>query len=365
MTRVLFISLAAGAGHVQAAVALQKTAAKFFPNLTTAHLEMSEYLPALYRAGLVDSYHSITKKSPRFWSYLYSVSNTERFTRWAAAAISPAKFMGAGDFYRAVEEFAPDHIICTNSVPAYFLASPPPDVHITAPVSVVVTDYSLHWYWVQPNVQYYFVATEAIRRQLMRETSLNPAQIIVSGIPVEPVWYEAADRTLLAAKHGLNLDRPIVLALSGGHGLIDLSVVITQLEKIKQPLTVLAVAGKNEALREKLLALPKGRHDLRVLGWTNDMPDLTRVADVVISKSGGLTTTECMIAGRPLVAVFPIPGQEEANARFIIANNLGLMVKKDSAIAGTVERLLHSPLHPKSIKPAVPAGQTILKTILS
>lgn len=365
MTRVLFISLAAGAGHVQAAIALEKTAAKFFPDLVTAHIEMSEHLPALYRAGLVDSYHSITKKSPRFWSYIYSMSNTERFTRWAAAAISPAKFMGSKDFYRAIEEFAPDHIICTNSVPAYFLASPPPDVHINAPVSVVVTDYSLHWYWVQPHVQYYFVATEAIRRQLMREANINPAQVVVSGIPVEPVWYEQADRTALARKHGITLDRPIILALSGGHGLIDLTAVVTQLEKIKQPITIIAVAGKNKELREKLSALPKGRHQLHILGWTNDMPDLVRLADVVISKSGGLTTTECMVAGRPLVAVFPIPGQEEANARFITSNNLGLTIKKDSAIVSTVERLLLTPPLPKPVKPTVPAGQTILKTILA
>ncbi len=363
MTRVLFISLAAGAGHVQAAVALEKTAAKFFPNLTTAHIEMSEYLPAIYRAGLVDSYHSITKKSPKFWSYLYSLSNTERFTRWAAAAISPAKFMGAKDFYNAIEDFAPDHIVCTNSVPAYFLASPPPDVHITAPVSVVVTDYSLHWYWVQPNVQYYFVATEAVRRQLIREANISPVQVVVSGIPVEPIWYETANRTALANQHHVSLERPIILALSGGHGLIDLTTVVTELEKIKNPTTIIAVAGKNKKLYEKLNAMPQGRHTVQTLGWTDSMPDLVRLADVVISKSGGLTTTECMVAGRPLVAVFPIPGQEEANARFITSNNLGLVVKKDSAIASTVERLLKSPPQPKPVRPALPAGQTILKTI--
>jgi processive 1,2-diacylglycerol beta-glucosyltransferase len=120
MTRVLFISLAAGSGHVQAAAALEKTAAKSFPNLITKHLEMSEYLPTIYRAGLVDSYHSITKYSPRFWSYIYRLSNTERFTRFAATAITPTKFMGSSDFYQAIEDFKPDHIICTNSVPAYF-----------------------------------------------------------------------------------------------------------------------------------------------------------------------------------------------------------------------------------------------------
>lgn len=365
MTRVLFISLAAGAGHVKAAAALEKTAAEFFPNLTTAHLEMSEYLPTIYRAGLVDSYHSITKKTPRFWSYLYSFSNTERFTRWAATALTPAKFMGAKDFYRAIEDFAPDHIICTNSVPAYFLASPPPDIHITAPVSVVVTDYSLHWYWVQPNVRYYFVATVAMQRQLVREANLNPAQVIVSGIPIDPLWYKPVDRLRLAAHHNIQTDRPIILALSGGHGLIDLTKIVTQLEKIKQPATIVAVAGKNQNLQQKLQALPKNQHNLHVLGWTEAMPDLVRIADLVISKPGGLTTTECMIVGRPLVAVSPIPGQEEANARFITANNLGLTIKKDSALAGAVERLLKSPLLPKPVKPTTPAAHTILNKITS
>lgn len=363
MTRVLFISLAAGSGHVQAAAALEKTAAKLFPNLITKHLEMSEYLPAIYRAGLVDSYHSITKYSPRFWSYIYRLSNTERFTRFAATAITPTKFMGSSDFYQAIEDFQPDHIICTNSVPAYFLAEPPQNVHITAPVSVVVTDYSLHWYWVQPNVQYYFVATEAMRHQLIRETSIEPSQIIVSGIPVDPLWYEPIDRVALAAKHQIPLDRPIVLALSGGQGLIDLVEVVSQLEKTNTPLTIIAVAGKNQELKERLLTLTSTKHRLTILGWTNDLPDLVRLASLIVSKSGGLTTTECMVASRPLIAVFPIPGQEEANAKFIIANHLGVGLKKISALAGTVERLLREPLKPKSIKPTIPAAQTILNTI--
>ncbi len=363
MTRVLVISLAAGSGHVQAAVALEKTAAQFFPNLTVAHLEMSEYLPALYRAGLVDSYHSITKKSPRFWSYLYSVSNSKRFTKFAAKTITPAKFFGSKAFYQAIIDFAPDHIICTNSVPAYFLAEPPPGITITAPVSVVVTDYGLHWYWVQPKVRYYFVATEFVRGQLIREAKLDPNQVIVSGIPVAPAWYEPFDRTALAQKYQVSLDKPVILALSGGQGLIDLTVVVKRLEKLTEPTTIIAVAGKNEALYQRLKALPTSHHDLRVLGWTEDMADLVRLADVVISKSGGLTTTECLVAGRPLVAVFPIPGQEEANARFITNNQLGLVVKKDSAIASTVSRILLRPYTPKPVRPLSPAAQTILKTI--
>ena len=365
MTRVLFISLAAGAGHVQAAVALEKTAAQFFPDLITAHLEMSDYLPAIYRAGLVDSYHSITKRSPRIWSYLYSLSNTERFTHLAALAITPAKFMGSSAFYEAVQNFQPDHIICTNSVPAYFLAEPPQGFNLTAPVSVVVTDYGLHWYWIQPNVAHYFVATETMRRQLIREAKVKPSQVVVSGIPVDPLWYETTNRAILAKAHQIPLDRPVVLILSGGHGLIDLAEIVPLLEQVAQPLTIIAVAGKNKAMHKKLSALPKNKHRLEILGWTSGMPDLVRVADLVISKPGGLTTTECLIAGKPLIAIHPIPGQEEANVKFITANHLGLSIKKNNALPGAVERLLREPFQPKPVKPIIPAAQTIFKTILA
>lgn len=365
MTRVLFISLAAGAGHVQAAAALEKTAAQFFPDLVTTHLEMSEYLPAIYRAGLVDSYHTITKRSPRFWSYLYSLSNTKQFTRLAAKAITPTKFMGSTAFYEAVQNFKPDHIICTNSVPAYFLAEPPKGFDITAPVSVVVTDYGLHWYWIQPKVAYYFVATEAMRRQLIRTTAIKAHQVVVSGIPIDPAWYKPAKLEALVKAQRISTTRPIVLVLSGGHGLIDLTEIIPQLEHVTTPLTIIAVAGKNAAMQKKLLKLPKNKHRLHVLGWTNDMPGLVRLADIIISKPGGLTTTECLVAGKPLVAIKPIPGQEEANAKFIVTNHLGVSLKKISALPGAVERLLNQPLQPKSVKPSVPAAQTILKTILA
>jgi processive 1,2-diacylglycerol beta-glucosyltransferase len=113
------------------------------------------------------------------------------------------------------------------------------------------------------------------------------------------------------------------------------------------PLEVVVVSGRNEALKEQLeLVVVPERHGARVLGFTDQMDELMAAADLVVSKPGGLTTSETLARGAAMVIVNPIPGQESRNSDYLLEhgaaikiNNLGTLTYKLKHLLADRERL--------------------------
>src|SRR5690606_11449412 len=110
------------------------------------------------------------------------------------------------------------------------------------------------------------------------------------------------------------------------------------------PLQVVVVAGRNEALAEELRkGTPPARHRVKVLGFTRELDELMAVADLVVSKPGGLTTSEVLARGAAMVIVNPIPGQESRNSDFLLENGAAIKVNNVSTLAYKIDTLLADP----------------------
>ena len=116
---------------------------------------------------------------------------------------------------------------------------------------------------------------------------------------------------------GLRDDLPTLLVLSGGFGMGPVAEILGELDKIPTPFQTLVVAGRNEALRRELAAQDR-KHPTHVLGFVRNMHELMTISDLLITKPGGLTTSEALALGRPLFILNPIPGQEAANSDFLL-----------------------------------------------
>src|SRR5205814_1927593 len=137
-------------------------------------------------------------------------------------------------------------------------------------------------------------------------------RIHVTGIPVGQAFGERRDVVSARARYGLDPGRPTVLFLSGGFAAGPVAKSILGIWADRPDAQVLAVCGTNERARRRLAALPRpAGGSLHAIGFTDEVPDLMAVADVVVSKSGGLSTSECMAAGKPMVVSAAIAGQEE------------------------------------------------------
>jgi processive 1,2-diacylglycerol beta-glucosyltransferase len=164
---------------------------------------------------------------------------------------------------------------------------------------------------------------------------------LVSGIPIDPAFALPFDKAELLRAFGLDPQRPVVLVMGGGMGPAPLDKVVEILELCGLPLQVLAVCGHNQKMRQRLERLRSMvALDLHVFGWTDTVPELMAVADLLISKPGGVTAAEALAIGLPMVLTHPIPGPEERHLRYLEQQSVAVRARALGEIPQLVSRLL-------------------------
>jgi processive 1,2-diacylglycerol beta-glucosyltransferase len=172
--------------------------------------------------------------------------------------------------------------------------------------------------------------------------------VTVSGIPIDPVFAQAKDRAEMRRKHGLLPDRLTILISAGGFGVGPIAHLVKSLLELRHPAQVIAIAGRSEELKAELEALrggvPSGhRVQIHVEGYTREMDEFMSAADLLLGKPGGLTTSEALAKGLPLVVVNPIPGQEERNADHLLEEGAAIRCNNLPVLAEKIDRLLDDP----------------------
>jgi len=179
-----------------------------------------------------------------------------------------------------------------------------------------------------------------------------PAErITVTGIPIHPVFAREKPRAEALKKQGLKGDRPVVLQLAGGFGVGPIEQLYSGLLAIETPLEVVVVCGKNEKTRARLAGLSvPARHRAKVLGFTTEMDELLCAADLVLSKPGGLTTSEILARGAAFAIVNPIPGQESRNSDYLLENGAAVKINNLPTMSLKLAPLLADPRRLQSLK---------------
>lgn len=357
--RVLIASVSAGSGHIRAAEALKAQAAILHPEWEVLHLDLAEFVSLPTKKAFFDSYGMLVRQLPELWGYIYEKADSPKRRKLYEHATKVLQKIDSRKFIAAIEEFGPTHIIYTHFTPADIIASAKtPHLHVL-PQHIVVTDYDAHHLWVMKGNYTYSVATDKMKWK-MTKWGVQENNITVTGIPVDPVFFAKSDTLNLKKKLRLKGEKKTVLVLGGGHGLIKIDAIVQALLALKEPLNVIAVAGSNTKLQAKLKAMKSPKNiSYRVIGWTHEMHILMTLADLVITKPGGLTTSECLALRKSMIVVDPIPGQEEHNADYILSHQLGV-------IAQSVEDVQYYTLFPpknRHPKPRKNPAESILKKL--
>ncbi len=348
MTQLLILSVSAGNGHVRAAQALE-AAARALPGAPdVTHIDAMQHVAVGFRKVYTDWYIQLVNRHPAVWSYLHQKTDTTPHDATSQRLRRALERVSSGALLRAMREARPDAIICTHFLPAELLMREANRQRIACPVWLQVTDYDLHNMWLVPGMAGYFAATDEVAHR-MRARGLPAERIHVTGIPVMPGFAHSGapelDRDACRVKLGLSVDRPVVLMASGGAGVGDLPTMVANVLKLPDSaFQVIAVAGRNEVAKAALDALAL-RHPGRLLaiGFTNEMQTLMAAADLVVTKPGGLTVSECLALGRPMLLISPIPGQEEHNAGFLMEQGAGWLAYDDIGLHYKLARLMREP----------------------
>ncbi|MDA1194826.1 MAG: glycosyltransferase [Planctomycetota bacterium] len=337
--RVLVISGSAGHGHTMAGRAVTSALRRRHPRLEVAHIDAVARMWSPYKQIYRTGYVRLVDKHPHLWRMLYEA--TDRSHPTVAHLLTR---VAGGRFIRLVKRWDPDVIVCTHFLAPELLARPVTTGALRAPVHVVITDHDTHLSWNWPGIARYYVASEHVKARAALAFGFDEQRIEVTGIPVRHEFSEEPDVRRLRTRFGLDPERPTVLFLSGGFAPGPMCRAIQGIWRDRRDAQILAVCGRNERLRRRVdrLARPEGAV-LHALGFLQDVRGMMAVADVVVAKSGGLTTSECMAVGRPLVISGSIPGQEERNADAVVEAGAGFRALTAPEIRYRVVRLLDDP----------------------
>ena len=341
--RLMLVSVSAGNGHVRAAQAIAAHAWRDFPQLRLQHLDMMQIVPIAFRKLYSDLYMKLASGLPEAWGWLYRKTDRESGNSLTGRLRRAIQRWCSRSLFREIDRFKPDVIICTHFLPAELLATAINEKRIDCEVWVQVTDFDLHQMWLHPGISGYFVANEELAFRLHRQGVPRKA-IVVSGIPVMPVFTTRPDRAEASARLGLDPARFTVLLMGGGAGIGMDPVWITELLNTQPQLQVIVMTGKNFALREVLSRVEREHSDrLRVIGFTEDVASVMMASDLAITKPGGLSTSECLVCGLPMLLVNPIPGQEERNAAFLLQEGVALRADDPLTLQYRLQKLLSDP----------------------
>ena len=341
MTRIAILSVSAGAGHVRAAEALRKAAEA--RGHEAIHLDVMELVPRLFRKLYAESYLSVVERHPALWGYLYHSSDRTKRDSTANRLRRGIEALNTRTFRKAVTDLQPDVVICTHFLPAQLLSKMTATGDFTKPTWVVVTDFDVHMLWSHPNLAGYCVAAEEVAWRI-RERGIGEAQVAVTGIPIVPVFSTSPDRKECAKELGIDPKRTTLLMMSGGYGVGAIDQLAERVLAIPGDFQLITLAGRNAELLAKLTALAKlhpGR--LFPLGFTTTIERVMACADLAISKPGGLTTSECLAIGLPMLVISPIPGQEERNSDYLLEHGAGLKAHDAAGLEYRVRRILEEP----------------------
>jgi processive 1,2-diacylglycerol beta-glucosyltransferase len=349
--RIAVLHATAGSGHKRAAQALAAAVAELDPAATVREVDTLVFASRLYRGTYAASYNAMAAHAPRLWGALYHSWAMAPVNRGTAPVRLTLDRLNLRRLVRVVERERPDAVVCTHFLPVEAL-SPRRARGFGAPLYCVITDFAAHPFWAFPQVDRYFVAADAVADELAGH-GVPRGRIEVTGIPVDPRFARTIGREAARASFGLDPGRPVVLVMGGGSGVGPLGELGERVAALSRDLQVLVVCGTNARLRDAIDHLPAGRTGrIRTLGFSDEVDVLLEACDAVVSKAGGLTCSEALIKGAPLVLFRPTPGQEVRNARFLASAGAAVHADSVDEVAATLARWLADPAERQRVRAA-------------
>jgi processive 1,2-diacylglycerol beta-glucosyltransferase len=349
--QILVLSAAVGAGHLRAAQAVELALKELDPAANVQNVDVLTLTNALFRRLYGSAYLDLVNKAPHVLGYFYDMMDRPRradssrdFLRRAVEKLNLKK----------LESLLLDHpwdvIVNTHFLPAEIIAGMKKEGKLKTPQMTVTTDFETHRLWVNQPCDWFTTATDEGKAYLAH-WGIPADTITVTGIPIHPIFSQDKSRETCLKKQGLRGDRPVVLQLAGGFGVGPIEQLFKGLLAIETPLEIVAVCGKNEKTKAKLqkVSVPS-RHRAKILGFTSEMDELLCAADLVLSKPGGLTTSEILAKGVAFAIINPIPGQESRNSDYLLENGAAIKINNLPTMSHKLGPLLANPKRLQQLK---------------
>ncbi|MDR3602022.1 MAG: glycosyltransferase [Desulfosporosinus sp.] len=345
--KVLVFSATFGNGHLRAAEAVIEGIRSKEPSAKIIHLDFGDFLNKRVNTIIKIIYSEMIKHVPKLWGKLYYKTSKVQPQSISQRFLNLNR-LGRRDFHKYIQVFKPDFIVCTYPTVSSILAQLRSEQILQVPVITVITDYTVHSHWVHPGVDCYIVACTEVKENL-ESWGIRAQRIHVTGIPVSEKFEREMDRGQIITKLGLKSDLPTFLVMGGSAGVLKSAKrICKKLADSLVPVQAIIVCGKNKQLYLSLEeVIAQGRNPMIRFEFIDNVEELMSVADLIITKAGGLTVSEALTKHLPLLIYKPIPGQEEENSHFVQSKGAGCVAGNEEELEQLLNRFLR---HPEEIE---------------
>ena len=369
--RILILSASCGAGHVRAAEAVQLALERTAPDAVLANVDVMNFTNAAFRRIYNTAYFDLVDKAPHLIGFLYD--KTDRPTAWPSLDRMRLRLTRL-NLMRLVTLIVGGHwdlAVSTHFLPAEIIASLRRKGRIDFPQATVTTDFDTHHMWFNEPCERFFAASEEARINLAA-CGVPLETIETTGIPIHPAFVEHKVMNDCRRFHDLSVDRPVVLQLAGGFSISRVRDVHRGILDCRLPLHVVAICGRNARAKAQFEAVAcPSRHRRSIIGFTREIDEFMAAADVIVSKPGGLTSSEALARGTPMLIIDPIPGQESRNSDYLLEHGAAIKCNNLASLTYKLTHLLTTPGRLASAREAASAlgrpqaGFEVARSLLS
>lgn len=221
------------------------------------------------------------------------------------------------------------------------------------PIASIVTDAAVHAEWLYREVSLYFVMDEKTREGCIKY-GIEPERIFATGIPTRTIFEKQYDRAETRRKYGMDPDLPALMISAGGMGFIDtMKTMVRHAQETELPIQVVLITGRNQKAMQIMKEYAKEAKIKIILpGYVENMAEMMQACDAILTKPGGLTMSEVLVCGLPMIAYDPVPGQETANLRFLTQHGAARHLKSCSQMKQMLEDVLFNEETRRSMREA-------------
>ncbi|MCI2424543.1 hypothetical protein LM599_00695 [Candidatus Acetothermia bacterium] len=339
---VLLLTACYGGGHIHAARELEAAFSICYPQLRVETMDfMAQMIGPWLDKRIQRTYISLVKYAPSLYRDFYHLTDNSSISPLWQRRINRLGFTYMGRYLRSNP---PQVMVSLYPVPAGVVDELKGRGLHNIPSATVITDHVAHSQWVHPHTDLYLVPSPPVKEELIKR-GIAQDRIEVTGIPINPAFGQQWNKRELQRKLGLKEDLFTVLVLGGAFGNWGgMRRICSRLATFPLPIQVVIVTGKDFNMKEKLGPIAsKARCPMYIQGFVDDMPAWMGVADILISKAGGITVSEAMASALPLLIYRPIPGQEEANVRYLVEKGAAIATDDVTQLISELERIIRYP----------------------
>ena len=352
--KIIIFYASYGGGHLSAARSIKQCIEQKYKDNTIEMIDCMKYINTGIEKMTTNSYKMMAKEVPWAWGQIYKLSDKGPIYH---ISNFNNKVMSI-KLNNLFKEFQPDIVISTHPFSTQMTAWLKQMKKTNCKLASVMTDFMPQNQWLVGHkyIDCIFVSNKEMKAKIV-EKGIDEEKVHVTGIPLSNRFLENFDREKIKKSFNLDMNKKSILFFGGGEfGLgkdKTAKILSSFLDNIGKRYQIVVISGKNEKMQERFTKLVKEKNqesNVQVLGYTNQVPELMSVSDLVVTKPGGLTITESLASGLPIVAINPIPGQEEENAEFLEKAGVAVWLRKHDEPDDQIAVLLSNPERLTSMK---------------